>query len=471
MDGGSSFDTTGFDEADYTRWRALVDKALKGAPLDSLISQSDEGIALQPLYPARDGQALPMRGGGTPWTVAQRIDHPHTEAAKAQLMTELEGGASGLVLMAKDAPASEGYGIDLNALSPILDDVLVDAVGLTLEPSPARARSARALAGYLDQRPTPNGQIRVDFGLDAPSTLAATGGLRGDGPSTREAQGRHFGELLAHGFDGTIFRADGRAIHNAGGTDADELGFILAALVFDLRSLDDPALAAERTMLGVAVDADQFAGIAKLRALRILHAKLLEAAGLAPVTPHIHAETSRRMLTRLDPHVNMLRTTTAVFAAAVGGADAITALPFTLAHGYPDAFARRTARNTQLVLLEESQLFQVNDPAAGSGLFERYTEALCEKAWAAFQAIEAEGGIIEALASGHIQERVAAARDARQASINDGKRHLTGSTIFQLETEYPIEVEDVTPTVYAMKDDLKTYAAPLRLASLEGETA
>ncbi|CAN0603428.1 unnamed protein product, partial [Ectocarpus sp. 12 AP-2014] len=205
----------------------------------------------------------------------------------------------------------------LTELPAILDDVLVDAVRLKLEPSPARARDARALAAYLDGRATPNAHISVDFGLDPASLLANSGGLRGDGPSTREAQARHFGQLAEHGFKGTIYRADGRVVHNAGGTDVDELAFVLASLVFAMKSGDDPALSAHKTMLGVAADADQFAGIAKLRALRLLHAKLMEAAGITPFAPHIHAETSTRMLTQLDPHVNMLRATTAVFAAAV----------------------------------------------------------------------------------------------------------------------------------------------------------
>jgi methylmalonyl-CoA mutase len=460
---------TGFDHDDFERWRALVDKALKGESFDSLTSLSDDDIALDPLYAPAHEAPLAMRGGGSPWIVAQRVDHPDSEAAYAQAMAELEGGASGLVLASDGAPAARGYGIDLGALPTILDDVLVDAVRLTLEPSPARARDGRALAAYLDARAPANAQIAVDFGLDPASLLAATGGLRGDGPSTREAQARHFDQLADYGFKGTIYRADGRVIHNAGGTDTDELAFVLASLVFAMKSGDDPALAARRTLLGVAVDADQFAGIAKLRALRLLHARLLEAAGIDPFPARIHAETSTRMLTRSDPHVNMLRTTTAVFAAATGGADAITCLPFSQALGYPDAFARRTARNTQLVLMEESHLHAVDDPAAGSGLYAHYTQALCEKAWAAFQAIEAEGGVVEALVSGHIQASVKAARTARAQSYKDGARHLTGTTIFQLETEYPVEVEPVAPKTHPLKQDLKTYAEALQPAPPEDD--
>ncbi len=458
----------GFNEGDFGRWQGLVDKAIKGAPTESLNSVTDDGIQLAPLYAASNSQPIAMRGGGRPWVVAQRVDHPNAQAAYAQTMAELEGGASGLVIVGEGAPASQGYGVALSALPALLDDVLVDAVRLTLEPSPARARDARAMAAYLAARATANAHITVDFGLDPPSLLAASGGLRGDGPSTREAQTRHFGELAAHGFQGTIYRADGRVIHNGGGADADELAFVLASLVFAMKSGDDPALAAQKTMLGVAVDADQFAGIAKLRALRLLHAKLMEAAGIAPFIPHIHSETSARMLTKLDPHVNMLRATTAVFSAAVGGANSITALPFSLPLGYPDSFARRTARNTQLVLMEESHLHQVGDPAAGSGLFESYTQALCTKAWEGFQAIEREGGVIEALVSGSIQAKVKAAQAARAEQIAAGKRQLTGTTVFQLDSEYAVEVEDVQPMTWPLKEGLKSYAEAILPAPLDG---
>ena len=460
---------SGFDQAGFQRWHALVGKALKGEPFEVLTSHSDDGIALDPLYPASGQEPIAMRGGGTPWRVAQRIDHPDNVTAHGQLMDELDGGASGLVLIAQGAPASLGYGISLAGLPTIMADVLLDAVRITLEPTPARMRDARALSAYLAGQSTPNSKISVDFGLDPANLLAATGGLRGDGPSTRQAQARHFDELAAHGFAGTIYRADGRAVHDAGATDADELAFVLASLVFAMKSGDDPALAASKTLLGMALDADQFAGIAKLRALRLLHARLMETAGIAPFPAQIHAQTSARMLTRHDPQVNMLRPTTAVFAGAVGGADAITSLPFSLPLGYPDSFARRTARNTQLILMEESHLHAVEDPAAGSGLYEQYTQALCEKAWAGFQAIERQGGVIEALVSGHIQGKVRAARAARREALQTGRRHLTGTTIFQLKTEYPVAVEPVAPHVPALKADLATYCEPLVRAPLDSD--
>ena len=132
--------------------------------------------------------------------------------------------------------------------------------------------------------------------------------------------------------------------------------------------------------------------VAKFRALRRLWARVEQACGLAPKPIRLHAETAWRMTTRRDPWVNMLRTTVATFSAGLGGADSITVLPFTAALGLPDAFARRVARNTHLILIEEANLARVADPASGSGGFEALTDASGEKAWGLFQAIERDGG-------------------------------------------------------------------------------
>ncbi|MBV6657056.1 MAG: methylmalonyl-CoA mutase [Devosiaceae bacterium] len=460
-------DASGFDSDAFAAWKTAAEKALKGEPLSSLTSTTDDGLALAPLYAPGQAPAMALRGGGTSWRISQRIDHPDPDAAYEQVADELEGGASGLVLSSQGSAGALGYGLSADALPDILRDVLPDAIRFTYEPSAARIRDARHLAKALDAMVPPNRTISVDFGLDAPSLLAASGGLRGTGRSTQEAQSRHFAELQGYGFAGTIYRADGRVVHRSGGTDAQELGFVLSSLVFMLRSGDDTALQAQKTLLGVALDADQFAGIAKLRALRQLHAGLLDACGIAPTKATIAGETSWRMLTRKDAHVNMLRTTTAVLAGAVGGADIITALPFSQRLGYPNAFARRVARNTQHILDAESHLAQVDDPAAGSGLFDSYTQALSEAAWAFFQQIEARGGVVEALSDGFIQTSVAEARAARAEAIASGARKLTGSTVFPLETEYPVEVLDLEPVSEPLKDGLKTYCEPLPLAPLE----
>jgi methylmalonyl-CoA mutase len=207
--------------------------------------------------------------------------------------------------------------------------------------------------------------------------------------------------------------------------------------------------------------------MAKFRALRKLWARVEEASGLAPEPVFISAETAWRTMTKLHPHVNMLRATMAVVAAGLGGADAIGVLPFTNAIGLPDKFARRIARNTQLILLEESNLAKVADPAAGSGGIEDLTAKLCESAWTLFQEIERAGGTAKALEQGFIQKKVAATRAERAKALKDGTDALTGTTIFPNADEAPATVLEVKPvTLPDMGKQAVSFdaLAPMRLA-------
>ena len=208
--------------------------------------------------------------------------------------------------------------------------------------------------------------------------------------------------------------------------------------------------------------------MAKFRALRLLWARIEESCGLTPKPIFIAAETSWRMLTQRDPYVNMLRATIATFSAGLGGANAITVLPHTLALGLPDAFARRAARNTQLVLLEESNLARVSDPAAGSGGIETLTQQLCEAAWSLFQEIEQVGGVFAALEQGLIQRKVAATRALREANIAKRREVLTGASEFPNLHEAHVAVLDVGPAMPESHDAaaIKFDALPpMRLAA------
>ena len=201
------------------------------------------------------------------------------------------------------------------------------------------------------------------------------------------------------GFAGHLILADGRPYHEAGAGEAQELGCVIATGVEYLRLLEADGLSLEDARSEIAfllaVDADEFLSLAKFRALRLLWAHVELACGLTPKPLRLHAETAFRMMTKYDPFVNILRTAMGVFCAGVGSADAITVLPFTLALGLPDDFARRIARNTQLILIHEAKLAKVADPAAGAGSFEALTEELCKRAWSLFQDFEAHGGMIE----------------------------------------------------------------------------
>jgi methylmalonyl-CoA mutase len=237
-----------------------------------------------------------------------------------------------------------------------------------------------------------------------------------------------------------------------------------------LRSLEGGGIALENARAAISfrlvADADQFLTLAKFRGLRLLWARVEEASGLAPKPAFVAAETAWRMLTRRDAYVNMLRATMATFAASLAGANAITVLPHTLALGLPDAFARRVARNTQLVLLEESNLAKVSDPAAGSGGIESLTRELCEQAWSLFQEIERAGGAFPALRQGLIQTRVAATRKAREANVSRRRDVLTGASEFPNLREAQVAVEDVKPVLSPPAGEAVTFEAlaPLRLA-------
>ncbi len=247
---------------------------------------------------------------------------------------------------------------------------------------------------------------------------------------------------------------------------------MLATGVAYLRAIEGAGVALEDAQNMVytrlSADADQFLTLAKFRALRLLWARIEQACGLAPKPMFIAADTAWRMLTRRDPYVNMLRATVATFSAGLGGANAITVLPHTLALGLPDPFARRVARNTQLVLLEESNLARVSDPAAGSGGIEALTRELCEAAWSLFQKIEKAGGAFAALEQNLIQSKVAATRAAREQNIAKRKEVLTGATEFPNLHEAQVAVLDAKPVVLAPYGEAKfkfQALPPMRLAA------
>ena len=215
--------------------------------------------------------------------------------------------------------------------------------------------------------------------------------------------------MRSKGFRGPFLVADARAVHAAGGSPAQELAFALAAAVSLLRLLEEtgtpPGEARALIAFRLAADADELATLSKFRALRIAWSRVEEACGLEPRAAHVQAESAWRMMTARDPYVNVMRGAAAAFSAGLGGADSVSVLPHTLAAGLPDSLARRLARNAQLILLRESNLGFVADPAAGAGAFEALTQALCDKAWRLFQEIEGQGGLPSALASGAFQRR------------------------------------------------------------------
>ena len=220
-------------------------------------------------------------------------------------------------------------------------------------------------------------------------------------------------------------------VHEAGGSIAQELAFASANAAELVRAGFEAGLSVEQalrgTVLSVAVDQEYFDGLAKVRALRLMWRTLSRAFG-HECDAVIEARSSRRMLSARDPWPNLLRLTAAGFAGGVGGADAVVLDGFVRASGLPDACAARQARNTQLGLMEEAHLGRVDDPASGSWYLDQRTRELAEAGWALFQAIEAEGGLVEALMADLVQAQVGRSRAALLASINAGDRPIVGVT-------------------------------------------
>ncbi len=463
-----------FPPATREQWLKLVDGVLKGAPFDKkLVSQTYDGLRIEPLYARRDdANVLTGRAPAMPWQIMARVDHPAPKEANRQALEDLENGANGLVLVCPGAIGSQDFGIDVSAdgIATLLDGVYLDA-GAPIEFMLTReAKDVPAhVAAIIKARKLDPTACDLRIGFDPIGLMAAGSSAPMPWSEIAPLFTRMTRALADEGFRGPFAAADARVIHNAGGSEAQELAYALSVAVAYSRALEAGGVPFEdaRRMIffRMSADADQFMTMAKFRALRKLWARAEEASGLAPQAIFIGAETAWRMMTQRDPYVNMLRVTIATFAAGLGGANAVTVLPFTSALGLPDAFARRVARNTQLVLLEESNLAKVADPAAGSGGIEALTDELCRSAWSLFQGTEKAGGVAAALASGLIQKQVAETRIAREKAVATRKDPLTGTSEFPSLNEAAVQVLMPNPRLQARTESGESAALPnIRLA-------
>jgi methylmalonyl-CoA mutase len=418
----------------------------EGAPESLLNTRTYDGFEIKPLYTREDTvppagvPGLPpyVRGGKpegsvrTGWDVRALHADPDPVATNRAILTDLEGGVGSVWLRVG------GDALPVDKLADALNEVYVDLAQVVLEPGEEYDRAAAEFAELITEREIPASEAVGNIGAD-PIGLRARAGRPHDITPAAELAAR----LSAQYPKLRTFVADGLPFHEAGGSDAQELGAAIAAGVAYLRALTDAGLnvddAADRLEFRLAATADQFLTIAKLRAARRLWARVTEVAGGTARGMRQHAVTSPAMLTRRDPWVNMLRGTVACFAAGAGGADAITVLPFDGAIGLPDAFARRIARNTQAILLEESKLAGVIDPAGGSWYVENLTDELARAAWQEFTEIERAGGIESELDSGALAGRLAATWEARAAKIATREDAITGVSEFPMLDEKTIE--------------------------------
>ena len=443
-----------FPPATRQDWLALVDGVLKGQSFERrLVRTTGDGIPVQPLYTADNagpavGPLIGPRDIDRPWDLRATIAHPSPLEAARQALQDLENGAASL-LVRIDPTGARGVAVaDRDDLARALTGVLLDLAPVALDAGFLGPQAADWL-GELGKR---SPQAPLAFHMDPLSAFAEAGTSPGPVESHMILAAETGVRWTAPYARASLFLATGRVVHEAGGSEGQELGFTLAAALAYARALTRAGLpqseAFQRIVLGASVDATYFNGIAKLRALRLLWGKLTQACGVE-ATARIEARSSARMLSRLDPWVNLLRLTAAGFAAGVGGADAVVLAPFTEPLGRPTDFARRQARNTQLVLMEEASLGRVADPAAGAWYLETLTDQMARAGRAAFQAIEAAGGIISALQQGQVQEAVAQVRQQRQQDTATRKSGLIGVTEFPILTDAPVELDTTDATAFA----------------------
>ncbi len=444
-----------FPEASQEQWRELVagvlrksgalDEGFDGLPESKLVTRTYDGLEIQPLYTADDtieGIGFPglppfVRGARpegsvtTGWDIRARFARRDAKATNTAVLADLEGGVSSIWLRVGSA------GVPLDELADALNEVYVDLAPVTLDAAEDYEAAAAALLELFAEREIPPSAAVATLGADPIGLTARTGSAHPLAPAAELAARI----ATSHPKVRTIV-ADGLPFHEAGGSDAQELGATIAAGVAYLRALTEAGLdvdtAAGQLEFRLAATADQFLTIAKFRAARRLWARVTEVSGGKEGKGsgmRQHAVTSPAMLTQRDPWVNMLRTTLACFGAGVGGADAITVLPFDSAIGQPDAFSARIARNTHAVLLEESKLAGVIDPAGGSWYVENLTDELAKAAWREFTAIEAAGGIEAELASGALAARLAETWEKRSKRLATRRDPITGVSEFPNLTE------------------------------------
>jgi methylmalonyl-CoA mutase len=433
----------------YEDWLALAAGVLTKAgrpaddPVATLTTRTYDGIPVRPLYTAADARdagwpgARPYLRGATAdgptaagWDVRTRHADDDPARLRGALLADLENGASSLWL------------VGVSDLAAALAGVYVELAPVVLDAGPAAVATADAFAALVRDRGLDPAEVRGSLGFDPIGLRARTGAAADLSPLAR----RELPAMRVATVDGTVY-------HDAGAGDAVELAAATAVGVAYLRALTDAGRSVDEALAAVefrfAVTADQFASIAKLRAARQLWGRVAELSGATESRGQAqHAVTSAAMLTRRDPWVNMLRSTVACVAAAVGGADAVTVLPFDTALGRPDDLARRVARNTQTILHDESSLGRVVDAAGGSWYVESLTRALAERAWDHFTAIERAGGALAALDGGLLSSLVAEARDARARDVATRKAPITGVTEYALPDEpaVPREPAPAAPT-------------------------
>lgn len=459
-------------------WREAAEELLKGAPFDKVMKRmTPEGIELEPIFwkdvldnlpaaetvPGFDHYLRGTKASGytaEPWEIAQELPYGTPIEFNRAALADLMRGQNALnlildiaTLKGLDPDAAKvgevaACGLSLASLKDLqiaFKDIVPEAVSFHLRSGCAGLGIGGLFFAWLKGIGANASKVKGSLGMDPIAVQAAAGSLPTD-------LGELFAEQAVLAKYCAQYAQGIRAVgistlpyHQSGASSVQELGIALATGVAYLTELTNRGLsineAASQIRFSFAIGGNFFMEIAKLRAARTLWAQVVEAFGGDADAQKIqmHARTGLYNKTQKDPYVNMLRTTTEALSGVIGGVDSLCVGNFDETTRMPDTFSRRISRNTQVILQEECELTSVIDPAGGSWAIEWLTQQVCEQSWSCFQAIEAEGGMVDALASGYILSEISRTDKSNRDQLNQRRVSLIGTNVYPNLEETPLE--------------------------------
>lgn len=472
-------DMSEFPRVTEQEWRERVERELGGSGVESLRTTLLDEVVLEPLYTAADAAAVPhaairreRRPGEHSWQRCQPIDEPSLERAVEQVRADRRQGVDAIWLrldralrlgrdLGGELPIAElGHDgmmvVDAADLAELLRAAGEGPLGIYLDAGGNAIPAAAVLLAATGEAGLAASDLRLRLGIDPLGALVRDGQVP-DAPQALTAEAAALIDTV--GTDYPRFRAmtvSLRPYSLAGASAPQQLAAMLGTVVQYLRWLEragvEPAVGIRQIDVVLPMESDFLLGVAKLRAARLLWAKLIAGLEVPPAAPWIHAVTADRTLTARDPWVNMLRVTVQSAAAIIGGADEISTTAFDVRLGSSDELARRVARNTQAILEEESGLGATLDPAAGSHAVDRLTDRLARRAWSSFQEIERGGGIFDVINHGRLQDAVDRSTHQRSVRQAEGKDARVGVTCYPAGEPPPTrEARDAQAAIVAAR--------------------
>ena len=451
-----------FPKVATSEWEARILADLKGADYQKkLVWKTSDGFDVKPYYREEDtlgiGSVNTMPGeypfvrGNNPtsnnWEIRQDIETDDETEANLLAIDAIKRGATGVGLVAAELETESD-------IEELLKNINPAEVAIHFGAAPSYPALIRIVGANAKTQNLPLAKLKGSFDFDPISYLL----LNGDFWKSEKSDLAQVAAMVKLGKElmpaAKVINVNGHYFNSAGATMVQELGFSLASGNEYLSSATSAGVSvddiAQRIMFSFGVGSNYFMEIARLRAARLLWAKIVEQYKPASETSmqmHIHCNTSAWNKTLFDPYVNLLRSTTEAMSAIIGGTQSLSILPFDTFYKDPDEFSNRLARNQQIILKEEVYLDKVVDPSAGSYYIENLTQLIAEAAWKLFLQVEEKGGMVEAVKSGFVQDEI-------EKSAGQRLDDIANRRIIQLGTnQHPNPAEQMLEQIHFSEED------------------